>query len=323
MKRLPKHVPISLLSSPRAPPKQKRFFSPSPLTCASSSPIAKELQSRPPKLIPDYLNPMASHLLATTLADLLHAPSASSPTIQSPPTVLPQGHHLVYFPIQTAPSKLAPDGADPDHAPGLGFTRRMWAGGEVLFRKGWRERLLLDGRPWRCREEMGDVRVGPDKVFVDVWRRYGAGLGWDVEERRTLVFMRDGGLPAAPRRLIKFPHGASWSRTLVPTARHLFYFSALTFNAHAIHIDPLYARSTDGHRDLLVHGPLTLAIMLDALGGHVERIEYRNHAPLYVGEEMTVCVRRPDGGKSWDVWVEGPEGGLAVKGTAVMECLDA
>ncbi len=54
--------------------------------------------------------------------------------------------------------------------------------------------------------------------------------------------------------------------------------------------------------------------------GKVRRIAYRNYAPLYVDERMTVCVRRPaDAAGSWDVWVEGPDGGLAVKGTAEME----
>ena len=103
---------------------------------------------------------------------------------------------------------------------------------------------------------------------------------------------------------------------VLPTRAHLFRFSALTFNAHAIHLDPLYARATDGHRDLLVHGPLTLALMLDALPP-VASISYRNYAPLYVNERLRVCVRRPERPrKPWDVWVEGPDGGLAVKATA-------
>ena len=78
------------------------------------------MKGRPAKFIPDYLNPMPSHLLTTTLSDLLQANATplSSPQIQSPPQTLPQGHHLVYFPIQTAPSHLAPDGADLDHSPG-------------------------------------------------------------------------------------------------------------------------------------------------------------------------------------------------------------
>ncbi len=103
----------------------------------------------------------------------------------------------------------------------------------------------------------------------------------------------------------------------------LFHFSALTYNAHAIHYDPGFARDTDGHRGLLVHGPLTLVLMLSALRARmaaaesVSLIEYRNLAPLYAGEPMAVCLRRsPAAASRWDVWVEGPDGGLAVKATA-------
>lgn len=65
----------------------------------------------------------------------------------------------------------------------------------------------MDGRPWHCKEEIGDVRIkgnaGQEKVFVDVWRRYGARREWDIEERRTLVFMRDEGPSTTSRRVVK------------------------------------------------------------------------------------------------------------------------
>ncbi|KAM0454065.1 hypothetical protein ACHAO4_004813 [Trichoderma viride] len=288
---------------------------------------------------------MPSHLLTTTLSDLLHAPlPPSSSQLMSSERHLPQGHHLVYFPLQTAASGLAFDGADRDHAPSGEFTKRLWAGGEVRFRSD--EGLVLDGRAWVCKEEIGDVKVkgggrADEKVFVDLWRRYGLGhgveegRGWDVEERRTLVFMRKGeeeeeSTAAAPR-LFKYPHPPTHSVSLVPTPSHLFHFSALTFNAHSIHLDPGYARSQDGHKTILVHGPLTLALMLrvlndhvaaagagDRRGGLVKSIVYRNYAPLYVGEKMTVCVRRVRE-EEWDVWVEGPEGGMAAKGSVVVD----
>jgi hydroxyacyl-ACP dehydratase HTD2-like protein with hotdog domain len=128
------------------------------------------------------------------------------------------------------------------------------------------------------------------------------------------------------------PVGPDYSFTLVPDAMLLFHFSALTYNAHAIHLDPEYAREREGYKERLVHGPLTLVLMLAALRAclapeegraYVKSIEYRNLAPLYVGEEMRVCVREMgvDKGlereKRWQVWVEGPGGGMAVKGTAV------
>ncbi|OAA80059.1 hypothetical protein LEL_03545 [Akanthomyces lecanii RCEF 1005] len=352
-------------------------------------PDIERLRHQPTKVIPDYLTPMPSHLLTTMLADLelcgasstphggASSPSStlplrrpggsaaesaeSSPMVQSPPPSLPQGHHLVYFPILAAPSHLAPDGADIDHSPGAHYSRRLWAGGEVTFRDGTgrsagekdvpRGALVLDGQPWTCTETIGDVRVkeastglaktqGQEKIFVDVWRRYALGhptgqesLPWSIEERRTLVFMNPGDDADTPTgetpKIIKYPHEAAHCVQILPSPRHLFHFSALTFNAHAIHLDPEYARSVDGHRAPLVHGPLTLALMLRVLTGYsgqlVSRFVYRNHAPLYVDEPLTVKVRpvpsradRSDSGATWDAWVEGPDGGLAAKGTATM-----
>ncbi|KAG8425784.1 hypothetical protein J3459_009616 [Metarhizium acridum] len=92
MKRLPKHPSLPSLTMRRVLP-QKRPFSP------SSSPIANDLQSRPPKLIPDYLSPMPSHLLATTLCDLLHAPTP----LVTHDTIAPRG------PPRRPPPSLLPD----------------------------------------------------------------------------------------------------------------------------------------------------------------------------------------------------------------------
>ena len=53
---------------------------------------------------------------------------------------------------------------------------------------------------------------------------------------------------------------------------------------------------------------------------YVKSLNYRNVAPLYAGEQMKVCLRKTkaEGDElGWDVWIEGPEGGLAVKGRAV------
>lgn len=193
-------IPSITATSPQlsaSPPSSSHPFS----TSSNYTPVnPQEMKSRPPKTIRDYLTPMPSHLLTTTLSDLLHAPPPPpSSLLMSSERHLPQGHHLVYFPLQTAASGLAFDGADRDHAPSGEFTKRLWAGGEVRFRSD--RGLVLDGRAWVCKEEIGDVKVkgggrADEKVFVDLWRRYGLGheiqegRGWDVEERRTLVFMR-------------------------------------------------------------------------------------------------------------------------------------
>ncbi|KAL2019531.1 hypothetical protein VTK56DRAFT_9565 [Thermocarpiscus australiensis] len=373
----------------------------------------QKFASQPPSLIPDMLSPTPSHLLTLSLAD--HVPSffSSSTTCTSPrpsprpgpkprlllpsrttsparDLILPQGHHLVYFPPQLPPSRLMPDGTDPAHWPGAPFVRRMWAGGAVLFREGWDRAMRVDGRRAVCVESVGGGggggggggqqqpavvmkgRRGQERVFVEVRRRYGVeegeGEGDEViaeriqrggaviEEVRNLVFMREreeraGEGEGEVVRVVRASATPEFTYELKPDATLLFHFSALTYNAHAIHINPDYARTREGYRNLLVHGPLTLVLMISALRAslaqvlsaaqlepgdsatagqpdveaqgmpYVKSISYRNLAPLYVDEQMKVCLRRttrPGGADlHWDVWIEGPDGGLAVKGSAV------
>ena len=66
--------------------------------------------------------------------------------------------------------------------------------------------------------------------------------------------------------------------------------------------------------------------MLRVLNDHtgpdlsVSKFSYRNYAPLYVDEQMTINLRKVSredvAEERWDVWIEGPEGGMAVKGNA-------
>ncbi len=180
----------------------------------SPSALQAEMQARGATAIGDVLSPMPSHLLDIALSDFLPAEGAPAGDLfdsqgaagSAPAPALPQGHHLVYFPLQLPASRLMADGTDPAHWPGEPFgRRRMWAGGSVRFAPGWADVLRLDGRRAVCVEAVGDVALpSPDRVFVDVWRRYGsagAGAGAAVEpaapaieERRTLVFMSE--LPA-------------------------------------------------------------------------------------------------------------------------------
>lgn len=112
---------------------------------------------------------------------------------------------------------------------------------------------------------------------------------------------------------------------MVPTKSLLFRFSALTFNAHAIHLDRQYVQNVEGYRELLVHGPLSLVLMLSVLksqlraGEIVERFDYQNLAPLYANEHLRICVaKNTKKNNKFDVWIEGQEGGYAVKGSAIV-----
>ncbi|KAI1965808.1 hypothetical protein LOZ58_000708 [Ophidiomyces ophidiicola] len=270
---------------------------------------------------------------------------------------LPRGHHLVYFPPHLPSSELVPDGCDVLHCPGAPFNRRMWAGGSVRFRDP-NGGPLLDAQRAVCIEGVRDVRIkgkeGEEKVFVGIERRIALVKEnedeetmrrriWTVTEeewgdasvieKRNLVFMldktpeelrREQSDGAQQRKPLKAPTNPTLRHTLTPSRSLLFRFSALTFNAHSIHLDRDYARNVEGYEDLLVHGPLSLTLMLMVFQGHIKdtrravsSIEYRNLAPILVEQPLTVCAKPKETGHdgSWDIWIERGDGGMAVRGT--------
>lgn len=180
-----------------------------------------------------------------------------------------------------------------------------------------------------------------------------------IIERRNLVFLQPSPSlslsnappppsdnPKAsptPRRSLEPPTNAFYATPLTPTPALLFRYSALMFNAHTVHLDRTATRNVERQPDLLVHGPLSLTLMLEGLQRHllvpagrefrggkksvIRNIEYRNLQPLYCGEEMKVCGKpRPRSTSSegeegpadeWDVWIESSRG-LAVKGVVTV-----
>ncbi|KAL8934596.1 MAG: hypothetical protein Q9216_005829 [Gyalolechia sp. 2 TL-2023] len=301
---------------------------------SSLSHLQEELTLRKLPPILDRSSQTASRLLYATVHDAfgndLHP-------LDPEDQILP-GYHLVYFPPDTNLSSLLPDGTDPLHSPGPPFHRRLWAGGEIFFN----DTITFRGEALSCHEHIENVQVkgnaGREKIFVTINRqikvgkeRIATGQKAAIVENRRLVFMqgRPEGQPSE-RNVGRSTREAAISRTLTPSLGLLFRFSALTFNAHRIHLDQAYCRDVEGHRNLLVHGPLSLVLMLHFLQSHLRsvaaplqgvkkpdaivHVEYQCLAPLYAEEQLKVCLWRKNQ-HVWATWIEGPNGGLAVRGT--------
>ena len=333
--------------------------------------LRSELKSRRLPILVDYLTPQPSRLLQQTLKDFLPSYSYNN-------FFLSPGHHLVYFANPVSASHLLPDGTDTAHSPGPPFTRRLWAGGRIDFENP--KDLPTDGRKVGLVERISDVSVrgkpGSEKVFVQIERHIvnisdyeeeaGGGLGHAANgliknessktlllESRELCFLGDDSPPLVSLltnpKTIPPPPEALFKCSITPTPSLLFRYSALTFNAHAIHIDPEYTRQVYGLPKLLVHGPLCVTLMLECLGRELQRrdrqtrqgdssiasIHYRNLGPLFLGEEMRVCGRMASQtstvdnrvtAEEWEVWIEKRHGdlqSLAVRGTIRVNILDS
>jgi hydroxyacyl-ACP dehydratase HTD2-like protein with hotdog domain len=298
-------------------------------------------------------------------------------------TVRP-GYHQVCFNPMLQEGYLSGDGADKVHEPNEDWKFRVWAGASIEFAKPLIHHTSFRGglrqpRDVSVEEKISDARLVGNfhdqsaKVMVTVTRSLrcarhdadGRSLkskvggfwhplagAWLIKEQKHLCFMRSipGSLQSTGSpRIVKPPGDSNYSQTMTPTPILLFRFSALTLNAHLIHLDNHYTNNVYGMPKNLVHGPLTSLLMLEVLnealreaaGGQrpllVSSFSYKNMLPLFVGEEIRICCKKdhelepsinerykPVGGRSWEqwtVWIQkdtenGPT--MAVRGTAVL-----
>ncbi len=226
---------------------------------------------------------------------------------------LPLGWHWLYFNEPLRASHLGPDGHELRGAfmPDVDLPRRMWAGGTL--------RALRQARLGERAEMRSAVREVKEKrgksgrlVFVTVGHNLLQGGHACVEEEQVIVYrevrhreaMRHtAARPARPEPPSPPPHApahggadrpaAQWTRIFLPTTVTLFQFSALTYNSHRIHYDHTYATEHEGYAGLLVHGPLTALLLLDAArrehAASVSEFRYRALAPLYAGQPITLA----------------------------------
>lgn len=226
---------------------------------------------------------------------------------------LPPLWHWLYF-LPDAPTRDIGADGHPRRGgflPPVGLPRRMFAGSNVTFHAP-----LLIGELAERRREVVSVeeksgRNGP-LVFVTVGEQIMQLGRLCIEEQQTIVYRSPGPPPPAPPAIPSWPEPPSgaWVRTLTPDPALLFRFSALTFNAHRIHYDRMYARNEEGYPGLVVHGTL-LALLLMELARHhetrrVRQFSFRALRPVFdlspfrlVGTPgagcITLAAQGPDG----------------------------
>ena len=269
--------------------------------CADLLSRAKQVprQIRAQALDPDQLHRLSRTLKRPSLySDLpleeqLPTNQLSGCPIVDYGTPLPPGYHLAYFTPTSHNTELGPDGTDLAFSPPAPFTRRMWAGGRIEWRKDHPLRLGTRLATETSRLVSAVVkrnRAGEEMIVVGVEKEYRNGPDEDevsLVDRRDWVFREKLPKGAAEASLALQEEGQKKrlrdeeieallpsnadsndgpilkTRDFLQTPTSLFRFSALTFNAHMIHYSRDWARQMEGQRDLVVHGPLNLINMLD------------------------------------------------------------
>jgi len=218
-------------------------------------------------------------------------------------------------------SQLDSDGTETTYNPGHPFSRRMWAGGRIEWTSSkdlkvatqTREVMELDTLESKTRSSGGEMIVMSirKKLFQDDEEF--------VRETRQWVFLKEGDVSASQtlkkpstlkqptkQDLHSMGEEKSFEHQIMLTPAALFRYSALLFNSHKIHLDKEHCLK-EGHPDLVVHGPLTLSLLLEGVRGSVGRrwksVVYRAVGPAYVSDVVRLCVGLEKEGKV-EAWAE-------------------
>jgi hydroxyacyl-ACP dehydratase HTD2-like protein with hotdog domain len=315
----------------------RRLFNTSAPSIPSASDACSELLSRfhnaPVSTRTQLLDGNQLHLLAITLN---RAPTSLQTFANGTP--IPPGYHLVYFTPSIVESELGLDGTDRTVNPLSPFTRRMWAGGELIWTQK-ESALLRVGQQVRettqlVSAEPKKLKSGGEMLVVGVEKTFENDAGVALVDKRSWVFQREitpeNPIKAPPKPQEKELPTGHMQRDFCQTDTTLFRFSALTFNGHKIHHSPQWCREVEGHRNAVVHGPLNLVNILDfwrdsAQGGGKaavpKSIAYRAMSPLYVGEPYRILLEK-NGDKEissgeWKADIWDGFGKQSMKGTIV------
>ncbi|SJX61818.1 related to HTD2-mitochondrial 3-hydroxyacyl-thioester dehydratase [Sporisorium reilianum f. sp. reilianum] len=256
-------------------------------------------------VLPNLSSPSTNCTSSRTLIDKHSGEQALSLRTGSP---MPLGSELVLFNPLLSEHTLGTDGTETTFGPPGGLDQRMWASGSFQFEQG---KQLQVGDEVECDvvvESVVPKQGAKTGLIVLVTRKlvYRNAEGVVLTERRCHVYRKQR--PADQRKYVPPVGGKAPSAAEVQekssdfgfdyyaTRAALFRYSAATFNAHRIHLDPEYCRNEEGHPDCLVHGPLTATLLLNLVAaaakeasGQVQTFEYRATSPLTV--EQTVRLR--------------------------------
>ncbi len=232
--------------------------------------------------------------------------------------VLPEFWHWIYFMHPVRRSRLGEDGHElrGDFMPPVELPRRMWAGGRVRFLRSIVIGTTIDRTSEIISIDQKHGRTGP-LVLTTVRHIIGDAGGPCVEEEQDIVYCEIPKSGESPQQQATLPADVQWRETFLPDAVTLFRYSALMFNAHRIHFDYPFTTEVEGYRGLLVHGPLTATLLLEAAKRNVQRelasFRYRGLAPLFNDELITLAGNTEQENET-ELWAAGPSGVVAMQG---------
>ena len=260
------------------------------------------LHDASPRTIRDFLTSSRAELLDLTLSPYL--PTIKPPDPKSNST-LPPGYHFVFFPTSTSELDTLEDGYEKYFAPQHPFKRRLWTQGSLIFENKHENGLRME--QWaECKDELHHITE--KRNSTNVWiERTMKNIHDDksdsrITELRCLQYLYE--IPPLESETLSPKNEGNGQLLLVhqfkPSRILLTRFSYLTYNFHRIHIDTEYVKKIELYPDVLVHGSLSIVIILSIVRQLFESkysefkinwIKYYMLRPLFVDNPVTISIR--------------------------------
>ncbi len=219
-------------------------------------------------------------------------------------------------------SQLGPDGhpTKGDFLPPVPLPRRMLGGRRLTYHAAPRVGDTLERET-----EIAAItpKVGRSGAMILVTLRHtitGPNGLVAVEEQDTVYLEAKRNAPAPSDKPGPTPNTA-WRDRWKPDQVVLFRYSAIAFNGHRIHYDADYARDVEGYPALVVNGSVSTLFLFEAAlrrapGMQVRAYDARTMQPVFCDRPAFICGGAPDGEGKQTLWVENPDGAMAIRITA-------
>ena len=185
--------------------------------------------------------------------------------------------------------------------PFIDLPRRVWGGGSLKFinplcvgDKVSRTTKIIDQK-----NKSGSLG---DMIFVDLMNDFYVDGKHCLSEELTLIYLpeRLESVDVSEKSVVSRP-SYDYAQSVSFSPHQLFRFSAITFNAHRIHFDPLHAQQVEAYPDQVVHGPIQTSIVLNCWqqnnpGKSLKHIKLRCNGSAMVNQTLHVQGVRNDGG---------------------------
>ena len=212
---------------------------------------------------------------------------------------LPYGGHWIFFNENISIKEIGIDGHPKRGSffPKLLGYKRMFAGSSLEFKKDIELESTIKKVSY-IKEVVRKKNEGDSLYFFKLYNSYIEKKIELLKEIQTIVFVKNNYKKKKNnyKKKVKSDLDLLYSKSFTYNNIDLFKYSSLTNNSHRIHYDLQYAREVEGHKGLLVHGPLIATTVLNEINNLIKKkitsFKFSIITPILVNEKFTLKIYR-------------------------------